>query len=212
MSEMSDEQSDALAVARWAWPEHQVGDGQEWVSTGGFTMSVFSPSEHTGDGFSLHGISDAERVVLARGLAEQYGRALTEQLVSGGDIDCAAFFRSLHEYVRATMLATAPLSSRLRALAKVARENPGWNGHPVDVAKALLREMGETLSPEVEAAMRKACDEEVAGENPLTPREIPCPFVHGDSMCQCSCGKECGKFSGHCREHGNFVRFGGRPA
>ena len=163
---MSDE-SDALVVARWCWP------AIAWINHCGDLCSADESRFWYFDDWDC--IHDAEQIVLARGLAKQYGEALGHAL-----LDTSACLRKncagdrWSEWMDVcgedlASIATAPLPARLRALANVARENP------------------------------------------MTPRETPCPFVHGDAMCQCSCGKECGKFSGHCREHGNLVRFGGSP-
>lgn len=117
-SQPSDEQSDALTVARWcAW---DCPPGFVLVSDKTFALAVFDPEEWAGSDGAKFGIHDAEQVVLARGLAEQYARAAYEDNLDlypcdgSGEADFTAM----------AQLMMLPLSARLRALAKVARENP----------------------------------------------------------------------------------------
>lgn len=106
---MSDE-SDALVIARWCWPEPDewtVSD-MPWVirdTDDGQTPDCFDPS-------SPHDIADAERVLIERGHAEAYGRALAFELSIDG-------YDDLWEFCAAA--ATAPLDARVKAMAATIR-------------------------------------------------------------------------------------------
>lgn len=97
---------DALIVARWCWP------GLTWcwdVDSG----LVFSSAFVQGWPRCVGEIEDAERLIMERELlAERYGRALAGEL----GLDC---YDDLWEFC--AKAATAPLETRVRALASVIR-------------------------------------------------------------------------------------------
>lgn len=100
---------DALDVARFCWPDpswrchHEDGvpcrDYMHWPC-------AFDPS-------SVHHIAAAERVLVERGLGEEYGRELAFEVLRGNVMD---------RWGCVLAGALAPLDARLRAMARVVRE------------------------------------------------------------------------------------------
>lgn len=115
-------QDDALTVARWlpgSTPAHALNAEPELG-----IPATFDPHSWEAHDNARFGVRDAEQVVLARGLAEQYGRALTSEIRwEGPELPAPSTPAAIH-FGWYAQIATAPLASRLRALARVARENP----------------------------------------------------------------------------------------
>ena len=101
----------ALRIARWCWPERQ------WISNPDNIDHAIAYSEDPHgwywDATELDDVRAAEQVVIERGLAEEYGRALciaTKAIICIDD-DL--------QYDGIAAIATAPLDARVRALLTV---------------------------------------------------------------------------------------------
>ncbi len=129
MSEPAKE-SDALVVARWCWPSERWSetayvdrDGVRRVGAlQGARPTRFCSEEH-------EDVADAERVLIERGHAEAYGRALWVEVlddVSSNEEEKADTRRSgmldIHRGADFANLATAPLEARVRAMAATIRD------------------------------------------------------------------------------------------
>jgi hypothetical protein len=99
------EASDAQLVAKWCWPNE---DWQRLCAENGPDFP-----------FRWGGLHGAERVVIERGLAEQYGAELVAALgLFGRDVREWPVSADGEDFAK---LATAPLEVRVRALAAVVR-------------------------------------------------------------------------------------------
>jgi hypothetical protein len=118
--------SDALLIARWCWPgveyrEDEWGNAVEVLDC----QNLFLRND-------WRAIHHAERILIERGHAEAYGKALMQQ--DGIEIHyCDSNSMSDHEFcAEAAKLATAPLDARVRALAATIRAlSP--QGRPVNI-------------------------------------------------------------------------------
>lgn len=116
---------DALDVARFCWPDKpwQVEDEHGDPT---FVFAVWHHDVRHSDkldeaawsGEDAADIAAAERVLVERGLKNEYGRELIYALREDGDVHIGRPFTDDD----ATSLATAPLDLRLRAMARVVRE------------------------------------------------------------------------------------------
>ncbi len=111
MSEKHEQESDALTVARWCWPE------STWILVHDEPMTsdglVFSEGEHDSlDGW--YAVEDAERVLVERGEVEAYGFALWLCLFGESAHDA-------YEGAEFAKIAMAAPEVRVRAMAAVIR-------------------------------------------------------------------------------------------
>lgn len=113
---------DALDVARFRWPEY------EWVrACGAYCRRLPGHRSYTleesWDPRDAADIAAAERVLVERGLGEEYGRALRLALrIKDAEKDYYGQYLTDGEVVA---IRTAPLEVCLRAMARVVREHGG---------------------------------------------------------------------------------------
>jgi hypothetical protein len=117
------DESDALTVAKWCWPTIGWRPGRHGdinyaaadCNLNALGSRVWSPLQDANDA------NCAERVLIERGLASAYGKALLQQ--DGIEIHyCDSHSMSDPEFcAESAKLATASLDARVRAMAAVVR-------------------------------------------------------------------------------------------
>lgn len=113
--------NDALTVARWCWPQ-ELPDGWIWCDDGTYSLAIFDPdsADCNGNDQALHGVRDAERVLIERGHADAYGKAIARELDQESYLPGASFAVTTSWFMLA-MIATLSPAARIRAMAAVIR-------------------------------------------------------------------------------------------
>jgi hypothetical protein len=102
----------ALVIARWCWPNEPWNlSANMRLATGAITGRPFYPDR-------MDDVHAAELVVIERGLAEEYGRALAFDLWPTEPKPKFTFSIAL------ALAATAPLDARVRALVAAIEAQP----------------------------------------------------------------------------------------